>query len=190
MRSISSRMELTTALNSMPIEPSSRAGFTMTGNCRSCEKSRRPRNDLAKTGVWTPWKAKIFLAIALSCASISPCVPEPVYRLPISSRKPAILKSAVSSSANDSVRLNTRSHSRRASAEQALGRAVELVLDGLVPELDERLGHFVLDLLLVEGARDGRLVGGRALLGLLVHQDAVVENDDVRVCSSSRIALA
>ena len=78
MRSISSRIELTTALNSMPIEPSSRAGFTMTGNCRSCEKSRRPRNDLANTGVWMPWNAKIFFAIALSCASIRPWVPDPV----------------------------------------------------------------------------------------------------------------
>ena len=36
------------------IDPSSRAGLTMTGNCRSCEKSRRPRKDLAKTGVWMP----------------------------------------------------------------------------------------------------------------------------------------
>ena len=68
IRSISSRIELTTALNSMPIEPSSRAGLTMTGNSRSCEKSRRPRNERAKTGVWMPWNSRIFLATALSCA--------------------------------------------------------------------------------------------------------------------------
>ena len=41
----------TTALNSIPIDPSSRAGLTITGNSRSCEKSRRPRKDRAKTGV-------------------------------------------------------------------------------------------------------------------------------------------
>ena len=68
IRSISSRIELTTALNSMPIDPSSRAGLTMTGNSRSCEKSRRPRYDRAKTGVWMPWNSRIFLATALSCA--------------------------------------------------------------------------------------------------------------------------
>ena len=65
MRSISSRIDETTALNSMPIEPSSRAGLTMTGNSRSCEKSRRPRNERAKTGVWMPWNSRIFLATRL-----------------------------------------------------------------------------------------------------------------------------
>ena len=54
IRSISSRIELTTALNSMPIEPSSRAGLTMTGNWRSWEKSSRPRKHFAKVGVWMP----------------------------------------------------------------------------------------------------------------------------------------
>ena len=35
MRSISSLIDETTALNSMPIDPSSRIGFTMTGKCSS-----------------------------------------------------------------------------------------------------------------------------------------------------------
>ena len=51
MRSISSLMDETTALNSMPIDPSSRIGFTMTGKCSSSENARRPRNERAKIGV-------------------------------------------------------------------------------------------------------------------------------------------
>ena len=43
-----------TALNSMPMDPSSRAGLTMTGNWRSWEKSSRPLKLLAKVGVRTP----------------------------------------------------------------------------------------------------------------------------------------
>ncbi len=66
------------ALNVMPIEPSSRAGFTITGNCRSCDQSRRPRCTLAKYGVRMPWKAKIFLASDLFCARCRPAGPAPV----------------------------------------------------------------------------------------------------------------
>ena len=128
MRSISSRMELTTALNSMPIEPSSRAGFTMTGNCRSCEKSRRPRNDLANTGVWMPWNAKIFFAIALSCASISPWVPEPRVALADQFEKAGDLevRGVVAGKrlgeVEDQIALDARQR------QQALGRAVQFVL--------------------------------------------------------------
>jgi hypothetical protein len=51
IRSISSRMDDTTALNSMPIEPSSRAGLTMTGNSEVVREIKPPRNERAKTGV-------------------------------------------------------------------------------------------------------------------------------------------
>ena len=34
----------------------------------SCEWSSLPRYEVAKNGVRMPWKAKIFLASALSCA--------------------------------------------------------------------------------------------------------------------------
>ena len=68
MRSISSLIDPHTAPKWMPIEPSSRAGFTITGNWMSCECSVRPRYTVVKYGVWMPWKAKIFFASALSCA--------------------------------------------------------------------------------------------------------------------------
>ncbi len=78
MRSISSLMLPTRALKPMPIEPSSRAGFTMTGKSMSCAESRRPRQTTAQRGVASPWKLKIFLASALSMARVRPRTPEPV----------------------------------------------------------------------------------------------------------------
>ena len=48
MRSISSLIEVHTAPKWMPIEPSSAAGLTITGNWMSCACSVRPRNTVAK----------------------------------------------------------------------------------------------------------------------------------------------
>ena len=182
----------------MPIEPSSRAGLTMTGNCRSCEKSSRPRKDLAKTGVWMPWNAKIFFAIALSCASIRPWVPEPVYFLPISSRKPAILKSAVSSSANDSVRLKTRSHSmlrERRAGSSACRRA--RASTGSWPSLVSASATSSSTSFLSSVRTTGDFSVGGGLLVALVHEHAVVEDDDlqfahrvVRTCPRVRKFIA
>ena len=44
-------------------------------------------------------------------------------------------------------------------------------------KLRQRVGNFLLDFFLVERADDGRLVGSGLLLGL-VHENAVIENDD------------
>ncbi len=178
IRSISSLIELTTALNSMPIEPSSRAGLTMTGKCRSWEKSSRPRKLLANTGVWMPWNAKIFFATALSCASIRPCVPVPVYFFPSSSRNAGNLEVG---RVVVRKRLGEVEHQvafEPGEAEQALQRPVELVEDRLVAELGQRFGDLLLDLLLVERAHDGRLLGGAGGLFLLVNEHPVVEDDD------------
>ena len=59
---------------------------------------------------------------------------------------------------------------------QALERAVEHMQRWLVPELRERVDHFVLDLFLVEGADERRLAvrARRVFLGL----PPIVENDD------------
>ncbi len=53
---------------SIPIEPSSEQGFTISGKAMSCEWSSFPLYDVAKNGVRIWWNAKIFLASALSCA--------------------------------------------------------------------------------------------------------------------------
>ncbi len=78
MRSMSSLMFPARASKPMPIEPSSRAGLTMTGKSMSWAESSLPRQTTAQRGVATPWKLNTFLANALSMASVSPRAPEPV----------------------------------------------------------------------------------------------------------------
>ena len=68
IRSISSLIEPATALNAMPIDPSSRLGFTITGKCTSSAHCSRPWYTVAKLGVRIPWNAKRRLATALSWA--------------------------------------------------------------------------------------------------------------------------
>ena len=123
-------------------------------------------------------KAKIFFAIALSCASINPFAPVHVYLRPRRSRKAPILKSAVSSSANDSARLKTRSQSALARPSRLFCVPSNSYAHWLVAKLRQRVGNFLLDFFLVERADDGRLVGRSGLLLGLVHENAVIENDD------------
>ena len=66
---------------------------------------------------------------------------------------------------------------------QPLGRPVEDVEGRLVPELDERLGDFVLDFFLVERARQRRLVG-RTRGGVFRLLPPIVEDDDIQCAHS------
>ena len=55
----------------------------------------------------------------------------------------------------------------------------------LVAELAERVGDFVLDFFLVEGARQRRLVGGRGVLVRLL--PPIVEDDNVQAAHVWRL---
>ena len=69
-------------------------------------------------------------------------------------------------------------------AVQALDRSVEDVAIGLVTEFAQRLGDFVLDFFLVEGARERRLVGGCGLFGRF---PAIVEDGNLQCAQSAGI---
>ena len=71
-------------------------------------------------------------------------------------------------------------------AQQALLRAVELVHDGLMPKLHERLGNLGLDFLLVERTDDGTLVA-RGLVLVFVDEHAIVKDDDLQFAHLSPV---
>ena len=153
IRSISSRIELTTALNSMPIEPSSRAGLTMTGNCRSCEKSRRPRKRLGEHRRVDAVEGEDLLRDRLvlrqhQAVGAGAGVPladqlEEAGDLEVG----GVVVGKRLGEVEDQIALHPRQR------QQALLRAVELVHHRLVSELGQRLGDFLLDFFLVERAR-------------------------------------
>ena len=66
---------------------------------------------------------------------------------------------------------------------QRLGRAIEAMERGLVSQLAQRVGDFVLDFFLVERARQRRLVGGTGA-GLLRLLPPIVEDDDIQCAHS------
>ena len=94
-------------------------------------------------------------------------------------------ESAVSLPANDSARLKTRSQSMRASACRLFIDPSRQCSVAVVTQLAERVGDFVLDFFLVEGARQRRLVGRGGVVFLLL--PPIVQDDDVQRAHALRI---
>ena len=162
MRSISSRIEVTTALNSMPIEPSSRAGLTMTGKrevVREIEAAaERAREHRRVDAVELEDLLRDRLVLRVEQAVRSGAGEALAEQLEVGGD--AVVRGVVAGErfgqVEDQIAIQLRE------GVQAFRRSVEDVEVGVVPELAERLGDFVLDFFLVERARQRRLVGGGA----------------------------
>jgi hypothetical protein len=146
---------LTTALNSIPIEPSSRAGLTMAVKFEDLLGDRLVLRveQAVRAGTREALRNQFEIGGDAGVGGIVPG--EGLGEI------------------EDDVAVHPRQR------VQALDRTIEAVERCLVAKLAERLGDFVLDFSLVKSTREGRLLGRRGGVVFLI-LPAIVQNYDVQ----------